>query len=172
VAAESDFWKAMTSGDRHGVESLLLADPRLARARRDGASAILIATYHHRPDVVAWLRPHVGDLDMFEAAALGELDRVRMLLESDPGSANAVAEDGFGPLGLASFFGHEAVARVLLAAGARVNEASSNGMRVMPLHSAAAAQSVAIARLLLESGAPVNARQGRTDGGFTPPTLR
>jgi hypothetical protein len=41
-------------------------------------------------------------------------------------------------------------------------------MRVMPLHSAAAARSVSIARLLLEHGARVNARQGRTDRGFTP----
>jgi ankyrin repeat protein len=168
VAAEADFWKALTAGDRPAVESLLLADPRLASARRDGASAILIATYHLKPDVVACLRPRVGDLDMFEAAALGEVERVRLLLEADLGLANAAAEDGFGPLGLASFFGHEPVARALLAAGARVDEASSNGMRVMPLHSAAAARSVPIAGLLLEHVAPVNARQGRTDGGFTP----
>jgi uncharacterized protein len=46
--------------------------------------------------------------------------------------------------------------------------ASSNGMHVMPLHSAAAARSVPIARLLLEHGAPVNARQGGGDLGFTP----
>jgi len=38
----------------------------------------------------------------------------------------------------------------------------------MPLHSAAAAHSVPIARLLLEHGAPVNARQGKGDFGFTP----
>ena len=41
-------------------------------------------------------------------------------------------------------------------------------MRVMPLHSAAAARSVPITRLLLERGAPVNARQGTGELGFTP----
>jgi ankyrin repeat protein len=48
-----------------------------------------------------------------------------------------------------------------------VDQPSANGMRVMPLHSAAAARSVAISRLLLERGAPVDARQGEA-GGFTP----
>ena len=69
--------------------------------------------------------------------------------------------------GLASFFDHEPAVRLLLSRGARVGEASANSMRVMPLHSAAAARSVPIARLLLERGAPVNARQGE-GGGFTP----
>ena len=100
--------------------------------------------------------------------ALGDVGRAKALLESDPRLANAVAEDGFGPLGLACFFDHEPVVRVLLDSGARVDQASSNGMRVMPLHSAAAARSVPIARLLLERGAPVNARQGPTESGFTP----
>jgi len=76
--------------------------------------------------------------------------------------------DGFGPLGLASFFGREPVVRLLLERGARVDTPSSNGMKVMPLHSAAASRSVPIARLLLDRGAPVNARQGDGEHGFTP----
>lgn len=168
MAAEEDFWIAVSTGQIGAVESLLQADPRLAVSRRHGVSAILLAMYHHKPAVVAALRPHVPPLDIFEAAALGEVDRVRELLEADPGLANAVAADGFGPLGLASFFDHEPAVRVLLEGGARVDTPSSNGMRVMPLHSAAAARSVPIARLLLEGGAPVNARQGEGDLGFTP----
>lgn len=62
----------------------------------------------------------------------------------------------------------EACVRLLLAGGARVDAASSNGMRVMPLHSAAAARSVPIARMLIEHGAPVDARRGNGTGGFTP----
>jgi ankyrin repeat protein len=168
VSEEARFWTAVTTGDRATVEALVLASPRLATARRDGVSAILLATYHHEPDVVACLRPHVGPLDIFEGSALGEVARVRSLLAADAGRANAVAEDGFGPLGLASFFGHEPVVRLLLEHVAKVDTASSNGMHVMPLHSAAAARSVPIARLLLEHEAPVNARQGRGSLGFTP----
>jgi ankyrin repeat protein len=168
MVAEEEFWTAVRAGEGGKVASLLEADPRLATARRQGVSAILLATYHHKPAVAAMLRPHVPALDIFEAAALGEVDRVRALLDSDPAFANAVAEDGFGPLGLASFFGREPVVRLLLERGARVDTPSSNGMRVMPLHSAAASRSVPIARLLLERRAPVNARQGDGDQGFTP----
>ena len=165
---DADFWKAIRTGDRRTVESIVAARPSLVTARHEGASALLIARYHGRHDVVASLRAHIAELDIFEACALGGHERVQKLFGRNPALANAVAEDGFGPLGLASFFSHEPVVRLLLERGARVDTPSSNAMRVMPLHSAAAARSVPIARLLLARGAPVNARQGADEMGFTP----
>jgi uncharacterized protein len=162
-----EIFAAIRSGDVPGVDALIAANPALARARKDGASALLFARYCFKPDVVALLRPHCGDLDIFEACALGEIGRVQVLLDANPTLTNAVAEDGFGPLGLASFFSHERVVQLLLARGADPRRASSNAMKVMPLHSAAAARSVPIARLLIAAGAPVDARQGH-DRGFTP----
>jgi uncharacterized protein len=103
------------------------------------------------------------ELDVFEASALGRTERVRELVDADPSLANAWADDGFQPLGLASFFGQPETARVLVERGADVNSASRNRMKVMPLHSAAAAQDpqvrYEIAELLLEAGADPNARQ-------------
>jgi uncharacterized protein len=103
------------------------------------------------------------ELDVFEAAALGKVDRLRELLDEDPALANAWAEDGFQPLGLASFFGHLEAARFLIERGAEVNSASRNVMKVMPLHSAAATGDPAaryeLAKLLVEHGADPNARQ-------------
>jgi ankyrin repeat protein len=109
------------------------------------------------------------ELDVFEAAAVGKVDRLRELLDEDPSLANAWAEDGFQPLGLASFFGHLEAARLLVERGAEVNSASRNEMKVMPLHSAAATGDpearYELAKLLLEHGADPNALQ---QDKFTP----
>jgi len=109
------------------------------------------------------------ELDIFEAAAVGQTARVLELLDEDESLANAWAEDGFQPLGLASFFGHVAAARLLVERGADVNSASRNPQKVMPLHSAAAADDpearYELAKLLLEAGAEPNARQ---QDDFTP----
>lgn len=166
--AGARFIAAIRAGDLETVRSMLEAQPGLIGSRQDGASAVLLARYWSRHDVVTLLRGRLPALDIFEAAGLGDRERVERLLEREPDLANAVAEDGFGPLGLASFFDHEPVVRLLLERHARVDAASSNGMRVMPLHSAAAARSVPIARRRLERGAPVDARQGTSGLGFTP----
>jgi ankyrin repeat protein len=109
------------------------------------------------------------ELDVFEAAAAGRAERLRELLDEDPSLANAWAEDGFQPLGLASFFGHPEAARLLVERGAEVNSASRNDFKVMPLHSAVAEKDpdtrYEIAKLLLEHGADPNTRQ---QDDFTP----
>jgi uncharacterized protein len=109
------------------------------------------------------------ELDVFEAAAVGRTERLRELIDEDPALANAWAEDGFQPLGLASFFGHVDAARLLVERGADVNSASRNDFKVMPLHSAAATGDPEVryelAELLLQHGADANARQ---QDDFTP----
>jgi len=132
-------------------------------------SEVLQAIYQRDQARVDELLAREPELDVFEAAAVGRTERLRELLDDDPALANAWAEDGFQPLGLASFFGHVDAARLLVERGAEVNSASRNDFKVMPLHSAAATGDpearYELAKLLLEHGADANARQ---QDDFTP----
>jgi uncharacterized protein len=126
-------------------------------------SELLQAVYQGDQARVNEMLASEPELDIFEAAAVGDIEQLRQLLDRDPALANAWAEDGFQPLGLASFFGHVEAARLLVERGAEVNSASRNDMKVMPLHSAAATGDpdtrYELAKLLLEHGADSNARQ-------------
>jgi uncharacterized protein len=161
-----EFFAAIKSGNLAQVRDLLAADPVLANAREaNGPSAVLLSAYYQQPAITAALLAAEPELDLFDAAAAGVAERVDQLLASDPALANAVAADGFSPLGLAAFFGHSEVANLLLKYGANPAQASANAMQVMPLHSAVAGQHLAIAEALLAHGAPVNVAQA---DAFTP----
>lgn len=161
-----EFFTAISEGDGATVAALLAANPGLAHERGpQGASPVLLATYYGKPEIASLLAQSGVQLDVFEAAATGDAARLEALLDGDGSLANAVAPDGFQPLGLASFFGHTDAALALLACGAAVNAASRNGQRVMPLHSAVAGGHYAMAAALVQGGADVNIAQA---DDFTP----
>lgn len=155
---------AIRKGEAEEVTRLIEADPALVSAKQSGVSAALFAMYVGQRAIARRLFERGATLDVFDASGLGESGRLGELLREDPSCANAVASDGFTPLGLASFFGHPEAARLLLASGADPNLAAQNPTRVAPLHSAVAGGSVEIVRELLAHGADVGARQ---DLGFT-----
>ena len=112
------------------------------------------------------------ELDVFEASALGRSDRLRELLDADPSLVNAYGDDGFHPVGLASFFGHVDAARLLYERGADANQIARNEhIQTAAIHAAAAAGDTGqdeatryeLVRLALEHGADPNLPQG---GGF------
>jgi uncharacterized protein len=131
----------------------------------EDVSPLLRAQYAMDEDRVAALLAEGPELDVHEAAAVGDVDRLRELVELRPELTNALASDGFTPLHLAAFFGRTDAVRLLLDRGADANTTATNDTRVAPLHSAAAGGDREAVRLLLAAGADPNARQR---GGFAP----
>lgn len=153
-------FEAIEAGNASEVRSILAQDPSLAGSRSEtGVSAVLWARYRNQHDVVDALLAAVPNLDVFDAAALGRLDRLAELVDDDPGQANAWSADGFTPVGLAAFFGQPEGVRYLIGRGADVHAVARNPMRVQPLHAATAARSAESVRLILEAGADPDAQQ-------------
>jgi ankyrin repeat protein len=153
-------FEAIEAGNADQVRSILVEDPSLAGSRSEtGVSALLWARYRNRPDLVDALLAADPVLDVFDAAALGRLDRLVELVDGDPAQANAWSADGFTPVGLAAFFGQPEAVRFLIGRGADVHAVARNPMLVQPLHAATAARSADSVRLILEAGADPDARQ-------------
>lgn len=165
-APADEVFDAIAAGDERCLDALLASDPRLAAARTlQGVSAVLTARYSGHQELVDRLLLAEPVLDVFDAAAVGDVDRVRGLIEKFPQLARSTSVDGFSALHLASFFGHPKVVEILLARGADPDTVATNGTQLRPLNSAAAAGHNSIAHLLLDHGANVEVRQ---TGGYTP----
>jgi hypothetical protein len=57
----------------------------------------------NEPEIATLLVDRGANLDIFEASAMGYLQRVKHLVEDQPELANAFSADGFQALGGASF---------------------------------------------------------------------
>ena len=166
MSMAEDLIGAVMAGDAARVASIVADDPALASTRDDaGVSALMLSRYRSNREVTDALLAVDPELDVYEAAALGYLDRLRERLVDDPDGHDALSADGYTALHFAAFFAKPEAARILLDAGASVATVAQNEMRVQPLHSAAAGHQIDICRLLLAAGANVDARQA---GGFTP----
>lgn len=150
-----DIFDAIQQNDADAVARLLDEEPSSLNARRNGASPLLWAVYHGRPELARQLIARGAPVSFAEACALGDGEQALGMRDD----INQRSEDGFPPLALAIFFGHGELARELIARGADVNAAAENAQRVAPLHAAAAVCDRETMRLLLERGANPNARQ-------------
>jgi uncharacterized protein len=134
----------------------------------EGIGSILEALYAGDTERAEALREGSDGLDVFEAAALGEAERLGELLAADPDLARAWSSDGFTALHYAAYFGSPPAIRALVARGADLEAPARNEQfapEARPLHSAVAAGRLENAEALLDAGSDPNARQ---HGGFTP----
>ena len=166
ASTDDDLFALIAASDVRAVRALLEDQPWLATDRdEDGVSALMRARYQMDRGLVAAVRAHVAELDVFESAAFGDLDRLSELLATDPDLVNATSGDGFTPLHLAAFFGQTDAVRLLLARGAEPDVRGQGWMTGTALSAAAAGGHTAIVLLLLEVGVDPNVQQAQ---GFTP----
>lgn len=157
---------AVADGRVDDLRQLLRARPELAGSRRDdGVSLLLYACYHRRPGVIDAIASAGLELDLFEAAATGDVTALNSILDRDPSAIGSYSSDGWTPLHLAAFFGQPGVVEVLLARGASVGARSRKPLENTPLNAAAAGNDIEACRILLDAGADPNARQA---GGYVP----
>jgi uncharacterized protein len=156
---------AIEAGDEERVRELIATDPGVLDARDErGLSPVLAAKYVGQ-DAIAELLAAAGTVDVFDAAATGRSDELRVILKVQPGAVALRSPDGFTALHYVAFFADGPTVGMLLEAGADPAAVADNPMRVQPLHSAAARRNVEGARLLLAAGADPNAQQ---QDGFLP----
>ena len=158
------FLDLVKRGDTQEIADWVKDDPQIAESRdAQGVSALLWAVYSGHTVVRDFLRSGL-ELDLAEAAAVGDAARLRELLGADPATAkeraNSRSADGWPLLHLAAAFADRESVLTLLDAGATVDQVSQTPMRNQALHALLAlSKDAEITRLLIERGADVNAAQ-------------
>ena len=167
-------WATMTR-NLESIDELLLRGADINAKRADGARSIQLVNgdYNYRgwrdvPDTVTTtarevlehLRKRGADVDICTAAHIGDLDRVRELLDNEPSLANRVSEYvtyyvGSGsPLRNAAAAGNIAIVSLLLARGADPNLREEGiAPKGHALYAAVTNGHYEVAKLLLEHGA-------------------
>lgn len=148
------------------ISDLLSRYPELSKKETShGVSPVLLACYYKKPVIAGLIAGFAKSINLFEACALGKFPETSALLLQNPETVNSFSRDGLTPLGLATYFGHEEITRLLISKGAEVNTPANNGFNVFPIHSAVSSKNYNITKMLLDAGAKVNAAQ---QSGFTP----
>jgi uncharacterized protein len=159
------FHDSVKKGNLPTVRAVLAEHPAwLNEKNSSGQTAILLAKYYGQQETADYLLTLDPQLDVFTAAAIGDLDRVVQEIQRDPALLGTHSSDGWTPLHIAAFFGSRQIAEKLIENGAEVDARSTNAMRNTPLHAAAAGRKPELVQLLLDEGADVNATQ---QGGWT-----
>lgn len=160
------FFDAIRCGDAGAVKALLDADPNLLAAKNSQSqSPVLFAIYNRQNEIRDFLLSLGAGLELPEAAAAGNLARVKELVERDSPLANSYSPDGFPVLALAAVFGHLEIAKYLHAKGGDLNSVATNGSGYTALTGAVASGHTEIVQWLLQSGVSPNYSYAN---GYTP----
>src|SRR5262249_48701964 len=91
-----DLFTSIRTADLSAVRGLLDADPPLASSKNEqGQSAVLASVYNNRPEIRDLLMARGAILELHEAAAAGQLERVKHLVDRDADLSRSYSPDGF-----------------------------------------------------------------------------
>ena len=123
-----DLFQAVKQGDLAAVNSVLDRDPDLLQARDPGGlSAVLLAAYYGRKEVLNDLLGRGPRLTVFEAAAAQHLAVAEVLTENGA-DVNVPSAGGSTALHRAAQNGQLSLVRLLLEHGARPDVADDEGV--------------------------------------------
>ena len=160
------FFDAIRAGDLAAVRALLDQDSALLNTpNAQSQSPVLFSIYNRQKEIRDLLLSRGARLELHEAAAAGDLARVKELVEKDVSLAKTFSPDGFPVLALAAVFGNLEVAKYLHEKGGDVNAVATNGSGYNALTGAVASGHTEIVKWLLANGAEPNYRYA---SGYTP----
>src|SRR5258708_12162501 len=166
MSSAAQFFKVIQARDTAAVKRMLAAEPELASARNEkGQSPLLLTVYGGNKELCDMLLAQGVPLELHEGAALGQLERVKQLVEKEPSQADSYSPDGFPVIPLPTLFRHLEVAEYLFAKGADVNAVATNGTGYNALTGAVAGGHTATVAWLLANGADPNYRYA---AGYSP----
>ena len=154
--AEQEFLDAIEKGNTAKVGELFKQNPALIKARtKKGTTPVMLAMFNRHKEIAELLAIGI-ETNIFEATALGRIERVRELLKKDPTLVKAFSPEGF--TALHGNLNHTDVVELLIDKGADINAVSKNAFLATPLQSAVAMGWTDAAKLLIARNANVNCR--------------
>ena len=112
--------------------------------------------------LIGLVRQHGGDLDIFSAAAVGDIETLKRLLDANPKSLNASRFENIPVLHMAVRLDRQAVVKLLIDAGIDIElrnySERAESENDTALHEAVEFQRTEIVNILLEAGANANAK--------------
>ncbi len=160
------FFEAIKNGESSKIAEMIEREPTIVNSKNgEGATGILYALYTGRSEVAELIAKRKPQLDLFEAACLGQTARIETLIRQNPEGSNEYSAEGFTALQLAAYLGKSTAVDLLLSRGAEVNAVAKNPTHYTALTGAVARGHRDIVSTLLGKGANPNPKY---EGGFTP----
>ncbi|OUL34366.1 hypothetical protein BV372_14115 [Nostoc sp. T09] len=161
IQGQTALMHALGYSDLGVITALIEAGADLNIRDRDGNTALMKAEFAGKSKAANILKQAgasqegLKEVELIQAVNHGDIEKVKSLLQEKINVNLRVGETT--ALCRAAFKGHHEIAKLLIAAGADVNQRSSDG-HFNPLLDAAYAGNLEVVRVLLEAGADVRVR--------------